>query len=965
LAVLAIAVSSFAGVTLAGIAPASAVGVPVVIDNFAGQTLGTRTVTLLPTSTTSTTSPGTFSQSGGIATMTMNGSGNTAGGVELDYQPSSPVDLTGGGTDTQFFLQASEIVRSDDAKDALNLSISVMSSNGVTGVYSTGIGNTYADNVVLNFDCSVNPVCFDPQPNFTEVTNVEILLLYPQNYDSAQGVTTVELNGIVATPTGGEVPPPPSPSFNATSPQVTVAGGSANFPVTFISDGTPDAVTNDPPSTTGLSAEDVQVTTTSSNTLTATVTGGPASYNIAVTGMTSDQNITVTIPAGVVTDAWSNNNLAGSATVQYIIKANQAVSFTSTPPVDAPIGGSTYTPTATASSALAVTITVDPSSTGCQMSPAVNGTVSFTARGTCVIDANQAGNGGYFAAPEVQQRIAVDQPPTVSSVRPDIGPITGGTTITITGINFLSGSTVAIGQGGGTPAVAARDVDVVSLTEITAVTGGGAKSGTYDVHVTSSLGESEGSPGGAFTYVGPPTVSSVSPDIGPRTGGTEITITGTNFLSGSTVAIGQGSGTPEVAASDVDVVSLTEITAVTGGGAEVGTYDVYVRTGAGSSAGNSKAAFTYVGAPTVTSVSPGVGPKSGGTKITITGTNFLSGASVAIGQGLSGPPVAATEVDVVSLTEITALTGAAKVGTYDVYVTTAVGTSAGNSKAAFTYVGAPTVSSVSPGVGPKSGGTKITITGTNFLSGASVAIGQGLSGPPVAATDVDVVSLTEITAITGGGAKVGTYDVYVTTAAGTAGGNSKTRFTYAAAPTVTSVSPNAGPKAGGTEITIMGTNFLPGATVAIGQGLSGPPVAATDVDVVSSSKITARTGAGKVGTYDVYVTTPGGTNGGRPNRTFTYVARPTVTNVGPNNGPFDGGTTIDISGTGFAAGATVMIGEGKDAFPLQDVVVIGANQISGITPASGVTGSFYVYVTTPDGGTSAANAGAIFTYTSI
>jgi hypothetical protein len=872
LAVLAIAVSSFAGVTLAGIAPASAVGVPVVIDNFAGQTLGTRTVTLLPTSTTSTTSPGTFSQSGGIATMTMNGSGNTAGGVELDYQPSSPVDLTGGGTDTQFFLQASEIVRSDDAKDALNLSISVMSSNGVTGVYSTGIGNTYADNVVLNFDCSVNPVCFDPQPNFTEVTNVEILLLYPQNYDSAQGVTTVELNGIVATPTGGEVPPPPSPSFNATSPQVTVAGGSANFPVTFISDGTPDAVTNDPPSTTGLSAEDVQVTTTSSNTLTATVTGGPASYNIAVTGMTSDQNITVTIPAGVVTDAWSNNNLAGSATVQYIIKANQAVSFTSTPPVDAPIGGSTYTPTATASSALAVTITVDPSSTGCQMSPAVNGTVSFTARGTCVIDANQAGNGGYFAAPEVQQRIAVDQPPTVSSVRPDIGPITGGTTITITGINFLSGSTVAIGQGGGTPAVAARDVDVVSLTEITAVTGGGAKSGTYDVHVTSSLGESEGSPGGAFTYVGPPTVSSVSPDIGPRTGGTEITITGTNFLSGSTVAIGQGSGTPEVAASDVDVVSLTEITAVTGGGAEVGTYDVYVRTGAGSSAGNSKAAFTYVGAPTVTSVSPGVGPKSGGTKITITGTNFLSGASVAIGQGLSGPPVAATEVDVVSLTEITALTGAAKVGTYD---------------------------------------------------------------------------------------------VYVTTAAGTAGGNSKTRFTYAAAPTVTSVSPNAGPKAGGTEITIMGTNFLPGATVAIGQGLSGPPVAATDVDVVSSSKITARTGAGKVGTYDVYVTTPGGTNGGRPNRTFTYVARPTVTNVGPNNGPFDGGTTIDISGTGFAAGATVMIGEGKDAFPLQDVVVIGANQISGITPASGVTGSFYVYVTTPDGGTSAANAGAIFTYTSI
>jgi hypothetical protein len=34
-------------------------------------------------------------------------------------------------------------------------------------------------------------------------------------------------------------------------------------------------------------------------------------------------------------------------------------------------------------------------------------TVTYTAVGRCVVDANQAGNGSYTAAPQVQQTIAV------------------------------------------------------------------------------------------------------------------------------------------------------------------------------------------------------------------------------------------------------------------------------------------------------------------------------------------------------------------------------------------------------------------------------------------------------------------------------------------------------------------------------------------------------------------------------
>ncbi|MGE0705009.1 MAG: IPT/TIG domain-containing protein [Vicinamibacterales bacterium] len=55
----------------------------------------------------------------------------------------------------------------------------------------------------------------------------------------------------------------------------------------------------------------------------------------------------------------------------------------------------------------------------------------------------------------------------------------------------------------------------------------------------------------------------------------------------------------------------------------------------------------------------------------------------------------------------------------------------------------PTVSAISPAAGSSSGGTTVTITGTNFADGATVVIGG------VPAEDVDVTGATSITAVTG------------------------------------------------------------------------------------------------------------------------------------------------------------------------------------------------------------------------
>ena len=166
---------------------AAAIGAPVMIDDFSGTHGGTRTVTLMPGPGESTTAPGTFRRSGGLATMTMTGNGNRVAGVGLSYAMNN-VDLTSAGNNTQFFLEFGSIQRlpvQNLGETAASISIQVTDANGVTGVYNTGISNVIGWNVVLNFNCSPGQsACFSPQPNFTNVTNVTVEVRYPQSSDT-------------------------------------------------------------------------------------------------------------------------------------------------------------------------------------------------------------------------------------------------------------------------------------------------------------------------------------------------------------------------------------------------------------------------------------------------------------------------------------------------------------------------------------------------------------------------------------------------------------------------------------------------------------------------------------------------------------------------------------------------------------------------------------------------------------
>lgn len=290
--------------------------------------------------------------------------------------------------------------------------------------------------------------------------------------------------------------------------------------------------------------------------------------------------------------------------------------------------------------------------------------------------------------------------------------------------------------------------------------------------------------------------------------------------------------------------------------------------------------------PTVTGINPDQGPVGGGTQVSISGTNLSGATAVDFGS------TAATSYTVDSATEITAVSPPSSAGTADVTVTTAGGTSATSAGDEFTWVAAPTVTAVTPTSGPGSGGTSVTVTGTGFSGVTGVDFGS------VPAASFSVSSSTSITAVSPP-APTGTVNVTVTTAGGTSATSADDEFTTTSpppAPTVSAVSPASGSTAGGTMVTVTGTDFTAGVTVDFG---SAP---ATDVTVGSATSVSAVSPAAAAGTVDVTVTSSGGTSATSAADRFTYVASAAPP---PPTPPADGsGSSASGTGAGSGSGST-------------------------------------------------------------
>ncbi|HKD95415.1 MAG TPA: IPT/TIG domain-containing protein [Gaiellaceae bacterium] len=174
-------------------------------------------------------------------------------------------------------------------------------------------------------------------------------------------------------------------------------------------------------------------------------------------------------------------------------------------------------------------------------------------------------------------------------------------------------------------------------------------------------------------------------------------------------------------------------------------------------------------------------------------------------------------------------------------------------------------------------------------------------------------------------------------------------YLVTAAPTISSVSPNGGPTAGGNTVTINGAHLAPGATVKFGSS------AAVPTTFVTGSKVTAVAPAGAAGTVQVAVTTPAGTSAATNSDLYAYGA-PTITGVSANAGSTAGGNTVTILGTGFVPGTTVKFGSNSSG----TVTFVSPTKLTAVAPA-GAAGTVQVAVTTP-GGTSAATNADLYAY---
>lgn len=258
------------------------------------------------------------------------------------------------------------------------------------------------------------------------------------------------------------------------------------------------------------------------------------------------------------------------------------------------------------------------------------------------------------------------------------------------------------------------------------------------------------------------------------------------------------------------------------------------------------------------------------------------------------------------------------------------------------WAAAPVLSSVSPNTGYVTSTTPITIVGSGLTGATQVRVGFST------ATNVVVVSDTEITATAPDGSSNGAGQTFISVT--TPGGTSNSlRFDYLLPrPTVISISPvcdtvGARIRINGQQINVSGVQIEFGGVQAVLPNGFGP------------NALDAFAPAGS-GTVHVISHTNGGNSTPTTADLFTYGPGPGVGDVSPASGLPAGGTSVTISGGCFTGATAVKFG----STPATSFVVNSDGSITAVSPA-GAIGAVDVTVTTPQG-TSAAQAGAVFTY---
>ncbi|WP_245859874.1 IPT/TIG domain-containing protein [Spirosoma aerolatum] len=449
--------------------------------------------------------------------------------------------------------------------------------------------------------------------------------------------------------------------------------------------------------------------------------------------------------------------------------------------------------------------------------------------------------------------------PMLTDLKPNHGPTAGGGILTVSGVRF--------GSQAGSLKMGAIAIPITSWSDtlIQAILPAGQ--GSQSVSIIRQDGQAS-SNSLSFTY-DVPILSSMSPNYGPTSGTTSLTLLGNNFGNGGTITIGG-----QEASLKANSWTHTSIECFLPVGQ--GT-DQPVRILRSDGQQSNSLAFNY-NAPTLTSLSSTTGIVTGGTSVTLNGTSFGTSAQVSFG-------VSSATIVSQSHTQLVAISPPGQLGLQPVRVTV-VGQTSNPLNFSFTAPSPPVLTTLTPNHGPTSGGTSLTLVGSQFgsLPGQVSLNGTALSITSWLDTQVQCILI----------AGQGTGQSLVLTRADGLVSNPLS-FSYDA-PMVTQLSPASGLSTGGTSVTLTGANFGQSAQVSFG---------ASSATVVSQShtQLVVISPPGQVGPQAVVVSV--GAQTASP-RSFTYLASSIAVKVQsldgdngqPNNNSINPTLRLVNTGTG-------------------------------------------------------------------
>jgi hypothetical protein len=324
--------------------------------------------------------------------------------------------------------------------------------------------------------------------------------------------------------------------------------------------------------------------------------------------------------------------------------------------------------------------------------------------------------------------------------------------------------------------------------------------------LTATAGAANGGPLASPFVSGAPVVISMKPTEGAQSGGTKVKVKGEHLKGATSVDFGSTAVTlakPNKSETALSVVSPPG----------TGTVDVIVNTPEASSEAVPADLFAYRStSPEIVKISPAQGPAKSQRKVTISGSGFTGATEVRFGS-------IRVPFKVAKGTRITVTAPIAQeTGPVDIFVTTPVGTSEATPADRYDFEAeAPSVEEASPEVG--STGETVTLQGEGFVGTSEVRFGA-------TPASFEVVNDVEIRAIVPPHSSERVAITIQTPLGATeeACGNPVSckpiaHFDYR--PTITSVSPADGPRAGGTPVTITGTNLSNANRVEFGKSNAG------------------------------------------------------------------------------------------------------------------------------------------------